>query len=98
MSVFDVIVVGAGHAGIGISYHLKSLGLNHLVLERGKIGESWRSQRWDTFKLNTANKINLLPGEDYEGIAPENFASAYDFVSQLKTHAERFQLPIEESS
>ena len=56
----DVIVVGAGHAGLSISYYLKQFGLEHLVFERGRIGESWQSQRWDSFGMNTTNKINLL--------------------------------------
>ncbi|MEP6596246.1 MAG: FAD-dependent oxidoreductase [Ginsengibacter sp.] len=53
--VFDVIVVGAGFAGLSASYHLKKYGLNHIVFERGKIGESWRSQRWDGFRRNSTN-------------------------------------------
>ena len=56
-SILDVIVVGAGHAGLSISYHLKDLHLSHLVLEKGRIGDTWNNQRWDSFKLNTPNKI-----------------------------------------
>jgi len=60
--VLDVIVIGAGHAGLSISYHLKKLYLNFIVFEKGLIGDTWRNQRWDSFKLNTPNKVNWLPG------------------------------------
>jgi putative flavoprotein involved in K+ transport len=63
-SILDVIVVGAGHAGLSISYHLKKHNVNHIVFEKVKIGDSWHNQRWDSFKLNTPNKWNLLPGQE----------------------------------
>ena len=77
----DVIVVGAGFAGLSASYHLKKYGLSHDVFERGKIGESWRSQRWDAFRLNSTNRLNLLPGMDCEDEIAELFPGAPGFVS-----------------
>ncbi|MDH3462727.1 MAG: FAD-dependent oxidoreductase, partial [Acidimicrobiia bacterium] len=56
----DVVVVGAGQAGLAVAYHLKALGLEAVVLERGQIGETWRAQRWDSFVLNTPNSMNGL--------------------------------------
>ena len=96
-SVLDVIVIGAGHAGLSISFHLKKLHLNHIVFEKGSIGETWRTQRWDSFKLNTPNKVNLLPGQ--ENIFPdeEGFCSAPEFVSNLKNYVNTFQLPVFEN-
>ena len=96
-SVLDVIVIGAGHAGLSISYHLKKLHLNHIVFDKGRIGETWRTQRWDSFKLNTPNKVNLLPGQ--ENIFPdeEGFCSAPEFVSILKNYVNIFQLPVFEN-
>lgn len=96
-SVLDVIVVGAGHAGLSASYYLKKLGLNHLVFERGKIGEPWRSQRWDSFKLNTANKLNVLPGNNYQGNDPDGFSTASEFISRLKEYVTKFLLPVFEN-
>ena len=58
----DVVVVGAGQAGLAVSYYLWSSGVEHLVLDRGRVGESWRSQRWDTFTLVTPNWMTRLPG------------------------------------
>ena len=58
----DVVVVGAGQAGLSVSYYLRSFGIEHVVLERGVVGESWRSQRWDSFTLVTPNWMTRLPG------------------------------------
>jgi putative flavoprotein involved in K+ transport len=82
-SVLDVIVIGAGHAGLSISYHLKELHLDHIVFEQAEIGNSWRNQRWDSFKLNTPNKFDLLPGENTFADS-EGFSSASDFVYLLQ--------------
>lgn len=94
----DVIIVGAGHAGLSASYYLKQLGLDHLVFERGRIGESWSSQRWDNFTLNTANKLNELPGSAYWGNDPDGFSSASSFVQSLEHYASTNQLPVVENT
>ena len=96
MQQLDVIVIGAGHAGLAISYHLKDRSLSHVVFERGKIGETWRSQRWDSFKLNSANKKNSLPGYTYSGPDGDAFDSAISFANVLSDYAAKFQLPVRE--
>lgn len=58
----DVVVVGAGQAGLAVSYYLRAFGVEHVVLERGRVAESWRSQRWDSFTLVTPNWMTRLPG------------------------------------
>lgn len=95
-SLIDVIVIGAGHAGLSISYHLKKLGLSHIVFEKGKIGDTWRNQRWDSFKLNTPNKVNLLPGQENGFSDAEGFSTASEFVSYLEGYCRTFQLPVAE--
>ena len=97
-TVFDVIVVGAGYAGLAASYHLKNYGLHHTIFERGRIGESWRSQRWDNFRFNSTNKLNILPGDDPELKDPDLFASAPDFVAALEEYVRTHQLPVTENS
>lgn len=94
----DVIIVGAGHAGLSTSYYLKQLGLNHLVFERGRIGESWSSQRWDSFTMNTANKLNELPGATYWDNDPDGFCSAHSFVASLEHYVSTHQLPVVENT
>ena len=97
-SILEVIIIGAGHAGLSASYYLKHLGLEHVVFERGKIGESWRSQRWDSFTMNTSNRLNVLPGFIYKGKKPEAYSSATEFVKSLEDYVSKFQLPVEENS
>jgi putative flavoprotein involved in K+ transport len=92
----DVIIIGAGHAGLSASYFLKKYGLSHIVFERGRIGESWQSQRWDSFMLNTPNKLNVLPGDIYEGNDPDGFSTASGYVTSLIEYARRFDLPVTE--
>jgi putative flavoprotein involved in K+ transport len=97
-TIYDVIVVGAGVAGLSASYHLKKYGLNHIVFERGKIGESWRSQRWDSFKLNSINKLNLLTGLVYKGKDENGFDGAGDYISSFEEYVSTFDLPVSEYS
>jgi len=97
-SILEVIIIGAGHAGLSASYYLKHLGLEHAVFERGKIGESWRAQRWDSFIMNTANRLNILPGYIYKGKKPEGFSSATEFVKSLEDYVSSFQLPVSENT
>ena len=56
-------MIGGGQAGLGVSFHLARHGIDHVVVERGQVAESWRTQRWDSFVLNTPNWMNRLPGE-----------------------------------
>jgi len=97
-TILDVIIIGAGHAGLSASYYLKHLGLEHIIFERGKIGESWRSQRWDSFAMNTANRLNVLPGATYKGDKPDEFCLAEEFVTSLEEYVSSFQLPVSDSS
>lgn len=96
-SVLDVIVIGAGHAGLSISYHLQRLHLNHIVFEQGRIGHIWHTQRWDSFKLNTPAKINLLPGQENIFSDAEGFCSASEFIFFLEGYSRTFQLPVIEN-
>lgn len=97
-AIFDVIVVGAGYSGLAASYHLKDYGLNHIIFERGKIAESWRSQRWDSFRFNSTNKLNILPGQGPEPADPDLFPSASIFVAALGRYVKINQLPVVENS
>ena len=96
-TVYDVIVVGAGYSGLCASYHLRKYGLNHIIFERGRIGESWLSQRWDNFRFNSTNKLNVLPGEK-EPEHPDLFGTVPAFVSGLTNYVAKHQLPVKENS
>jgi putative flavoprotein involved in K+ transport len=90
----DVVVIGAGQAGLAVSYLLRAHGIHHVVLERGEIGESWRSQRWDSFCLNTPNWANGLPGLAFDPHRPDAFGHRDELVSFLEHYARSFQLPV----
>jgi putative flavoprotein involved in K+ transport len=92
--MLDAVVIGAGQAGLATSYFLKQHGLEHLVFERGEVGESWRSQRWDSFVLNTLNSMNGLPGAPWEGSMPDGFCTAGELAESFASYAKRFDLPV----
>jgi putative flavoprotein involved in K+ transport len=97
-TVLNVIVAGAGFSGLSASYHLKKYGLTHIVFERGRIGESWRSQRWDNFRMNSSNKLNVLPGVNYEAASADLFGTAPKLVSSFEEYVSTHQLPVLENS
>jgi putative flavoprotein involved in K+ transport len=94
VTTLDTVIVGAGQAGLGVSYFLQSDGRQYIVYERGRIGESWLSQRWDSFKLNTPNFMNVLPGLPNDGLEPDGFGRHDELVSYFQRYVERFQLPV----
>jgi putative flavoprotein involved in K+ transport len=94
MTTLDSVIVGAGQAGLGVSYYLQRKNYNHIVFEQGRIGESWLSKRWDSFKLNTVNFMNVLPGSPYKGPEPDGFWRSEDLVSYFRRYVEHFQLPV----
>jgi len=93
-SVLDAVVVGAGWAGLGVSYALARANMRHRVLERGRIGETWRTQRWDSFHFNLPNIYSVLPGDSYNDGEPEGFMTHTAFVTLLEDYARRHQLPV----
>jgi putative flavoprotein involved in K+ transport len=94
MTGLDAVIVGAGQAGLGVSYFLQQNGIEHVVFEQGRIGESWLSQRWDSFRLNTPNLRNTLPGLPYDGPQADGFSSIDPLVNYFQQYVDRFQLPV----
>lgn len=88
----DVVVIGGGQAGLAISRCLVERGVEHVVLERGRIGERWRSQSWDSLRLLTPNWLNGLPGTPDD---PDGFMTAADVVAGLERIAARGAAPVE---
>jgi putative flavoprotein involved in K+ transport len=91
---FEVVIIGGGQAGLALSYYLTQQGRSHMVLEQGRVGEVWRSQRWDSFTLNTPNWMIQLPGFPYKGEDPDGFLSREDIVSYLEQYAASFYAPL----
>jgi cation diffusion facilitator CzcD-associated flavoprotein CzcO len=90
-----VVVVGAGQAGLAISRELVLAGVDHVVLERKKVAQAWRS-RWDSFCLVTPNWTMGLPGHPYDGNDPEGFVLRDDIVRHLERFATSFRAPVRE--
>jgi putative flavoprotein involved in K+ transport len=91
----DTVIIGAGHAGLAMSHCLADRGLDHVVLDRGTVGERWRSARWDSFRLLTPNWLSRLPGWVYAGPEPDEFMSAGEFADHLSGYARSFDAPVQ---
>jgi len=94
MEKLDVVVIGGGQAGLGISYFLQKNKRDHIVFEQGRVGESWLSKRWDSFQVNTPNHVNTLPGLHYKGSEPDGFWHTKELVQYFDDYASKFNLPI----
>ena len=92
----EVVIIGAGHAGLSTSYYLTRAGMPHLVLEGGRVGERWRTSRWDSFTLVTPNWMCCLPGYPYAGDDPDGFMSRKEVVAYLEDYAKSFEAPVRE--
>jgi len=90
----ETVVIGAGQAGLSASYHLTQRGREHVVLERGQVAETWRSQRWDSFVLNTPNWAQQLPGFEYRGPDPDGFAPLSEVIGYLEDYARAIAAPV----
>jgi putative flavoprotein involved in K+ transport len=82
-SQVEAVIVGGGQAGLAVSYYLRAFGVEHVVLERGRVGESWRSARWDSFTLVTPNWMNRLPGYQLADGAAREFLPREQVVDLL---------------
>jgi putative flavoprotein involved in K+ transport len=89
-----VVIIGGGQAGLALSYCLTRKNRKHIVLEQGRIGESWRSRVWDSFTLVTPNWTVQLPGLSYSGTDPDGFMLRDDVVRHLENYANLFHAPL----
>jgi len=94
----DTAVIGAGHAGLAAGWALAEHGVEHVVLEEGRIGQTWRDDRWDSFRLNTTRWMSRLPGHDLSGSEADGFDTAPEFVSALEAAARMHRLAVEENT
>jgi putative flavoprotein involved in K+ transport len=89
-------VIGAGQAGLATSYHLSQLAVDHVVLERGQVADTWRTARWDGFHLNTPNWATQLPGLPMPGDDPDAFAPRDEVIANLERYAALIEAPLRE--
>ncbi len=88
------MVIGAGQAGLAMSHHLSGRGIDHVVLDRGEIANSWRTERWDSLRLLTPNWMTRLPGHRYDGSDPDGFMTKDETVSLLSSYGLSFGVPV----
>jgi len=90
----ETVIVGGGHAALALSYHLSRLGREHVILERARVGERWRTERWDSLRFQFPNWSIRLPGLDYAGDEPDGFASRDEVVALIDRYREIIHAPV----
>jgi putative flavoprotein involved in K+ transport len=94
----DTIVIGAGHAGLAASHYLTGHSIDHLLIERGEVANSWRHERWDSLTLLTPNWQTRLPGYSYQGSEPDGFMPIAELIAFLDEYADRSNAPVREGT
>ncbi len=89
------VIIGAGHCGLAFSHCLSERGVDHVVLERGKVANTWRKERWEALRLLTPNWMSRLPGDSYSGPDPDGFMNVADVVRRLETYAKKSRAPVQ---
>lgn len=90
----DTVIIGAGQAGLAVGRCLADAGIDHVIIDRGRVGERWRSERWRSLRLLTPNWMTRLPGFAYDGSDPDGFMPRRDVVHFLEAYQSSFQSPV----
>lgn len=98
MHAVETLIVGAGQAGLAVSRCLTRQGADHVVVERGRIAERWRSSRWESLRLISPSWMSRLPAWSYPGPDPDGYMAAPDLVSYLEDYAASFTAPVHENT
>ena len=88
------VVIGAGHCGLAMSWWLAARSIDHVVLERGEVANTWRTERWNSLTLLTPNWQSRLPGFGYEGDDPDGFRTMPETIAFLEGYAKRVSPPL----
>lgn len=94
MRTIDTVIIGGGQAGLAMSRCLTDRGVEHVVLERGRVAERWRSERWDSLHLLTPRWQSRLPGFGYDGPDPDGYMSRLEVIDYLDRYARSFPAPV----
>jgi putative flavoprotein involved in K+ transport len=89
------VVIGAGHAGLAMSHRLSARSIDHVLLERGEVANTWKTQRWDSLRLLTPNWQSRLPGFCYDGDDPDGFMTMPEVISFIEAYAAVVAAPVE---
>ncbi|HEX4980877.1 MAG TPA: NAD(P)-binding domain-containing protein, partial [Ilumatobacteraceae bacterium] len=88
------VVIGAGHSGLAVSRRLTERSIDHVVIERGEVANSWRTERWDSLRLLTPNWLTNLPGLPYRGDQPDGYMAAGDLATHIGGYAATIDAPV----
>lgn len=98
MSHVTTVIIGAGQCGLAMSRELSRRSVDHVVLERGRTGNSWHAERWDSLRLLTPNWMSAPPGHSYGGVDPDDFMSCADFAASLERAAALDGAPVRQET
>jgi putative flavoprotein involved in K+ transport len=91
----STVVIGAGHAGLAMSHRLSARAIDHVVLERGEVANTWKTERWDSLRLLTPNWQSRLPGLRYDGDDPDGFMTMPEVISFIERYAAVVDAPVQ---
>ena len=92
------VIIGAGHSGLAMSHCLSACSVDHVVLERGEIANSWKQERWDSLRLLTPNWQARLPGYAYQGDNPDGYMGMPEVINFMESYADFISAPVEENT
>jgi putative flavoprotein involved in K+ transport len=87
-------VIGAGHAGLAVSHFLSQRSIDHVVIERGEVANTWRTERWDSLRLLTPNWQSRLPGHEYDGDDPDGYMTMPEVIEFIDSYAKTVDAPL----
>ena len=88
------VIIGAGQAGLAMSRCLAERSIDHVVLERGEVANSWKTERWDSLRLLTPNWQSRLPGFGYEGVDPDGYRTMPETIAFIERYADVISAPV----
>ncbi len=94
MQRVETLIVGAGQTGLAMSRCLSERSIDHVLIERGEVANSWRSERWDSLRLLTPNWLSRLPGSQYEGDDPDGYMTMPEIVDYIAKYAQTIHAPV----
>jgi putative flavoprotein involved in K+ transport len=89
------VIIGAGQAGLAMSRCLAERSIDHVILERGEVAHSWKTERWDSLRLLTPNWQSRLPGFGYEGDDPDGYRTMPETIAFIERYADVISAPVQ---